>query len=104
MLKASAPHTSISTRSAKLCDKWYSDMNSEAASAENDTTTVVGALVAALATVSVALRFYARHSTRAGYKWDDWLILLALLTTIATDILVLWGLSPLSLRAQKLYS
>jgi len=57
-------------------------------------TTAVGALVIVLAVVSVALRFYTRHFTRAGLGWDDWLILLALITTIATDVLVLVGLFP----------
>lgn len=52
-------------------------------------TTVVGALVIILAVVSVAARFWTRHFTRAGYGWDDHLILLALVATIVTDILVL---------------
>jgi hypothetical protein len=52
-------------------------------------STAVGALVAALALIAVALRFYARHTTAAGIKWDDWLILLAFSTTIVADALVL---------------
>ena len=66
------------------------------ATSDSDTTatTAVGALVIVLAVVSVALRFYTRHFTRAGLGWDDWLILLALITTIATDVLVLVGLFP----------
>lgn len=59
---------------------------------DSDTTasTAVGALVIVLAVVSVALRFYTRYFTGAGFKWDDWLILLALATTIVTDVLVLY--------------
>ena len=60
---------------------------------DNDTgTTAVGALVIVLALVSVALRFYARHYTAAGYGWDDWLILLAVIATLVTDALVLYCL------------
>ena len=58
---------------------------------EDDTsaTTAVGALVIVLAVMSVALRFYTRYFTRAGFGWDDWFILLALIATIVTDVLVL---------------
>ena len=31
-----------------------------------------------LATVAVALRFYARHLKKAGYWWDEYMILPAL--------------------------
>jgi type IV secretory pathway TrbD component len=58
---------------------------------ENTSTTAVGALVIVLAIISVALRFYTRHYTRAGFGWDDWLVLLALIATIATDVMVLYG-------------
>jgi len=58
---------------------------------ENTATTAVGALVIVLAVISVALRFYTRHFTKAGFGWDDWLILLALLATIVTDVLELYG-------------
>ncbi|KAI1486513.1 hypothetical protein F5X96DRAFT_654715 [Biscogniauxia mediterranea] len=56
---------------------------------DDDATTIVGALGAVLALISVALRFYARYSTKVGFGWDDWLVLVALLATIATDIVVL---------------
>lgn len=56
----------------------------------NNNTTAVGALVVVLAVVSVALRFYSRHSTGTGFGWDDWLILLALIATILADVLVVW--------------
>ena len=61
---------------------------------EATATTAVGALVIVLAVVSVALRFYTRHFTGAGFGWDDWLIMLALIATIVTDILVLCGVFP----------
>ncbi|KAI8628486.1 hypothetical protein F5Y19DRAFT_476469 [Xylariaceae sp. FL1651] len=59
----------------------------------DDATTAIGALVAVLATLSVVLRFYSRHATGAGLRWDDWLVLLALVATIATDALVLFASS-----------
>jgi hypothetical protein len=59
-----------------------------------DVTTAVGAPVAILALIAVVCRFWTRHSTKAGFRWDDWMVVLALLGTIATDILVLWGSSP----------
>jgi cation transporter-like permease len=57
---------------------------------DTTSTTAVGALVIVLAVIFVALRFYARYSTKTGFGWDDWLILLALVATILTDVLVLW--------------
>ncbi|KAK6074819.1 hypothetical protein SCUP234_04117 [Seiridium cupressi] len=54
-------------------------------------TTAIGILVAILAIAAVALRFYTRRYTETGHDWDDWLILVALLATILTDILVLWA-------------
>ncbi|KAI1077954.1 hypothetical protein F5B20DRAFT_248573 [Whalleya microplaca] len=60
---------------------------------DEDPTTAVGALVAVLSVLAVGLRFYTRYSTEAGFKWDDWLILLALLAMISTDILSLYGTS-----------
>lgn len=67
-------------------------MSTESAAAENNATTIAGAAVAVLAAICVGLRFYTRHWTGAGYRWDDWLILIALSATIATDALVLWGM------------
>ncbi|KAI0898906.1 hypothetical protein F4806DRAFT_317858 [Annulohypoxylon nitens] len=58
---------------------------------ENDTETAVGAVMAALAIIAVGLRFYTRHSKKAGLKWDDWLVLVGLLCMIATDILVIFA-------------
>jgi len=60
--------------------------------ADNETAaTAVAATVVALAIICVALRFYSRHMTGTGFKWDDWLSLLALVGTIASDVLVLVG-------------
>jgi cation transporter-like permease len=63
---------------------------------DTTSTTAVGALVIVLAVIFVALRFYARYSTKTGFGWDDWLILLALVATILTDVLVLWCSYPLA--------
>lgn len=59
--------------------------------AAEDITNLVGALVAALAIISVALRFYSRHMTKTGVQWDDWMILLALAGLATTDIIGLVG-------------
>ncbi|KAI1329791.1 hypothetical protein F5Y16DRAFT_417344 [Xylariaceae sp. FL0255] len=65
-------------------------------SSEDLAQTAVGAVIAALVIICVALRFYARHYTRSGFKTDDWLILLSLLLVIVTDAIVLYasGLAP----------
>ncbi|KAI1203025.1 hypothetical protein F5X97DRAFT_342927 [Nemania serpens] len=56
-----------------------------------DATLGVSGLVIALAVISVALRFYTRSFTRQGLRWDDWLILAAVIATLATAALLLWG-------------
>ncbi len=61
---------------------------------QDEVTTVVGTIVAIVALLAVILRFYSRHTTRAAYGWDDWLVLIALLAIIATDVLVVVGLCP----------
>ncbi|KAI1809073.1 hypothetical protein GGS20DRAFT_573663 [Poronia punctata] len=58
---------------------------------ESDATLGVSALVIALAVVSVILRFYTRIFTHQGLQWDDWLILSAVVFTLATAALLLWG-------------
>ncbi|KAK8036636.1 hypothetical protein PG994_015407 [Apiospora phragmitis] len=58
---------------------------------DEDTNTVVGAVMAALAIVFVGTRFYMRHSKKAGLKWDDWMILASLVLMIATDIVAICG-------------
>lgn len=56
-----------------------------------DTNTTFGAIMAVLAILFVGTRFYIRRSKKAGLKLDDWLILVSLLLTIATDILAICG-------------
>ncbi|KAH8889121.1 hypothetical protein GQ53DRAFT_783398 [Thozetella sp. PMI_491] len=58
-----------------------------------EASTAVGAVMAALAIFFVGLRFYARHYMKASYEWDDWLVLMALIFMLATDILVICALS-----------
>lgn len=54
-------------------------------------TLAVSGVVVAFAVVSGALRFYTRIFTRSGLKWDDWLILAAVIVTLMTAALLLWG-------------
>lgn len=56
-----------------------------------DVTMAVSALVIVLAVISVALRFYIRIFTRTGLGADDWLILSAVIATLLTAALLLWG-------------
>ncbi|KAI0006306.1 hypothetical protein F4779DRAFT_633091 [Xylariaceae sp. FL0662B] len=67
------------------------DPSSTAAGGDATATTAVSGVVIGLAIASVVLRFYTRYSTKAGFRWDDWMILLALVSTIFTGILVLWA-------------
>ncbi|GAP83924.1 putative plasma membrane protein Pth11-like protein [Rosellinia necatrix] len=46
---------------------------------------VMTVLFTILITSAVGLRFYARHMTRAGYSWDDWTALAALLFTLGLN-------------------
>ena len=64
----------------------------------NTATTVVSGIVIVLAVVFVALRFYVRIFTRAGLKWDDWLILFAVVSTVLTAVLLLWGIEELLIQ------
>ncbi|KAI0434598.1 hypothetical protein F5Y09DRAFT_295946 [Xylaria sp. FL1042] len=50
---------------------------------------VMTVLFTILITTAVVLRFYARHMTRAGYGWDDWTALVALLFTLALNAIFL---------------
>ncbi|EMR70539.1 putative integral membrane protein [Eutypa lata UCREL1] len=49
--------------------------------------------MAILSIIFVGMRFYARHLKKAGFKWDDWLILTCLLTMLGTDILAICALA-----------
>ena len=46
----------------------------------------VHVLVYTLAVATVALRFYARRMARVRYGWDDWLILIGLVSCIIFPI------------------
>lgn len=52
---------------------------------------VASGIVTGLAAICVALRFYTRIRTKAGIGWDDRWILIALLTTLLTGGILLWG-------------
>ncbi|KAI0121786.1 hypothetical protein F4814DRAFT_190181 [Daldinia grandis] len=67
----------------------------------HNATWVINGFVIVLTILSVVLRFYTRVFTRAGLKADDWLILFALITSLTTVVLVVWGNSadPNGLRA-----
>ncbi|KAI8959583.1 hypothetical protein F5Y11DRAFT_359093 [Daldinia sp. FL1419] len=70
---------------------------------DGDVTLAVSGVIIALATMSVALRFYTRKFTRLGLKADDWLIMAAVVAALATAALLLWGNSvdPDGLRATE---
>lgn len=52
---------------------------------------VAAIILIVLDIVTVAGRFYSRWITKAGWKWDDWTILIALLTGILPGALTIWG-------------
>lgn len=66
-------------------------VQSSSDSNEHTTAYAVNGLAITLAVISVALRFYTRLFTKSGLKVDDWLILVALITSLVTAVLVLIG-------------
>jgi hypothetical protein len=54
-------------------------------------TWVSHAVVGIVATVVVALRFYARRRQKAVLSWDDWFALLALVTMWGDFACAIWG-------------
>lgn len=52
----------------------------------------VEAVVIVIALLSCVLRFYSRLSFKLGLWWDDWMILVAAITTLATAALLLAGI------------
>ncbi len=52
---------------------------------------MAGIVLIVLDVVTVAGRFYSRWLTKAGWKWDDWTILLALVTGILPGAMSMWG-------------
>jgi hypothetical protein len=67
-------------------------------SSDSSGTMVASGISTGLATLCVALRFYTRIRTKAGVAWDDWWILVGLLTMLLTGGLLLWGTFPTLLK------
>jgi Ca2+/H+ antiporter len=63
----------------------------EHSDSEQNASMGVSGVVIGLAVVSVALRFYTRIFTKAGLKSDDWFIMAAVIATLVTAALLLWG-------------
>lgn len=57
-----------------------------------DATTAAGATMIALSVIVVACRFYMRLKLKSGLKWDDWFILISLLSLITAGVLVVAGM------------
>ena len=55
-------------------------------------TLAMSSLLIGLAVVTVAFRFYIRIFTKAGLKWDDWLTFIAMIITLVTAGLLVWGM------------
>lgn len=60
-----------------------------------DATTAAGATMIALSVIVVACRFYMRLKLKSGLKWDDWFILISLISLITAGVLVVAGMSSL---------
>ncbi|KAJ3579203.1 hypothetical protein NPX13_g1363 [Xylaria arbuscula] len=58
---------------------------------DNNSTIIAGAIVGVLALVAVILRFYVRYSRRSGFSWDDWFILVSMLSVIVIDAVDLYA-------------
>lgn len=56
-----------------------------------DPATVAGAILIVLDILTVASRFYLRWFIKAGFGWDDWIILIAILSGILPGALTIWG-------------
>ena len=52
---------------------------------------VAGILLIVLDILTVAGRFYSRWVTKLGFRWDDWTILMALITGILPGALTMYG-------------
>lgn len=61
---------------------------------DDDIILIIGVVLGILAIIAVAARFYARYLKKAGVRWDDWLILVAIAAMIITDALAVYGSSP----------
>ncbi|KAI0973302.1 hypothetical protein F4678DRAFT_426392 [Xylaria arbuscula] len=60
---------------------------------DTGTTIIVGAIVGVLAIIAVLLRFWVRYYRRSGFSWDDWFILISILSIIAIDAVDLYATS-----------
>ncbi|KAI1303990.1 hypothetical protein F5Y03DRAFT_384902 [Xylaria venustula] len=60
---------------------------------DTETTIIVGAIVGVLAIIAVLLRFWVRYYRRSGFSWDDWFILISILSVIAIDAVDLYATS-----------
>ncbi|KAH6706285.1 hypothetical protein BKA61DRAFT_580541 [Leptodontidium sp. MPI-SDFR-AT-0119] len=60
-------------------------------SAQARATTTASTIVSVLAVISVALRFWTRRIIKAGYKADDWWILVGLVFMLSTGGVLLYG-------------
>jgi hypothetical protein len=56
-----------------------------------DASTAAGATLIILDIITTAGRFYSRWFTKVGFGWDDWTILIAMLTGILPGALTIWG-------------
>jgi hypothetical protein len=65
------------------------------AMSNEDAATVAGIVLIVLDILTVAGRFYSRWITKAGFRWDDWTILIALLVALIPGILTIYGKSPM---------
>lgn len=65
------------------------------AMSNEDAATVAGIVLIVLDILTVAGRFYSRWFTKAGLRWDDWTILIALLTGLIPGILTIYGTSSM---------
>lgn len=65
------------------------------AMSNEDASTVAGIVLIVLDILTVAGRFYSRWFTKAGFRWDDWTILIALLTGLIPGILTIYGTSSI---------
>jgi nitrate reductase gamma subunit len=64
--------------------------NASAAESSEGAKSMIGAgIVAVLAVIAVALRFYTRRRYKTGIAWDDWWILIGLLLTLLEGSLLL---------------
>jgi hypothetical protein len=63
----------------------------DASSYSTTATTVTSGVITGLAVLCTALRFYVRVNLKVGIAWDDWWILVGLLSYLLAGGLLLWG-------------